>query len=117
MKVKSAALAGVMLFLALISHALVIDAGGSIGNDTALTGTLYTANPATFMQRDRLTAWLNFEFDDTLRFTAQGSYTFDITNPVFLDLEYFSLYGVGQVSFNIGRSLLSGYNSISSDCL
>jgi hypothetical protein len=108
--VRNTGLVFLLLLLPVVLFGLTVDVGGSIANETALDGN-FSGTP-TFLQKDKLALWLEMEFDEYWRFAIQGSYTFDITEPVYLDLDYLSIYRVGEVSFNAGRFPISEFTGL-----
>ena len=111
MTAKQTALVLLLLFLPVLVFGINVDAGGSIANETGLDGDVAATTP-TFLQKDRLALWFEMEFDESWRLGIQGSYTFDITEPVFIDLDYLSIYRVGEIGFNIGRFPISEFSGL-----
>ncbi len=110
MNARKAGLVILLLFLPVLLFGITVDVGGSIANETALDGDAY--NTPTFLQKDKLALWLEMEIDDYWRLAVQGSYTFDISEPVYLDLDYLSIYRVGEISFNLGRFPISEFTGL-----
>ncbi|HEC61854.1 MAG TPA: hypothetical protein ENI27_06325 [bacterium] len=100
-----------MVFFPLLAYGFGIDIGGNLANASALSGS---AEPVelTFLQQNKASLWLEMEFGSYLGLALQGSYLFDLERPVFFDLDYLHLYGVGQVSFNVGRLRFSDFSGM-----
>ena len=103
---KVPAISIVLLFL-FLPATFGVDLGGSIANATAITGTFPAV--VSFLQQDRASLWFDAAFGSYLRFALQGSYIFDLERPFFVDLDYINFYGVGQLSFNVGRFRFSDF--------
>lgn len=110
MKAKKVLFVWFIFFFLLFSYGYAIDIGGSNANVSGLSDTY--SSKTSYLQQNEVSVWTEAEIGDYLKFALQGSYLFDLERPVFFDLDYLHLYGVGQVSFNAGRFPVSDFTGL-----
>jgi hypothetical protein len=111
-----------VIILLLIASALyAVDFGGTIENDTKLG--LGEGN--IFEQNNRLSLWLQLDFNDNLAFNAQASYIFTLDDPLLYEIDAFALQGefpiLGEapfmIRFNLGRFPIADFTGFVLDHL
>lgn len=80
---------------------LDFDFGGAVANVSGLQAAL-PARPS-WLQQNEVSLWGDLSAGDHLNLEAQGSLVFARFGPLYLDVDYLTLFGAGPVSYRIGR--------------